>query len=107
MTVVAITGASGFTGSRLARFMRDAGWDIRRLQRNGGLSSESKDPGLFHFVLGQPVDGLALQGVDLLVARLGTDQRAELPVSALRRPRFSQQLVPGKQRDPHSTSRIP
>jgi nucleoside-diphosphate-sugar epimerase len=36
MSNVAITGASGFVGSMLARHFEDAGWDVTRLSRSAG-----------------------------------------------------------------------
>lgn len=44
MTRVAITGASGFVGSILARHFEDAGWDVVRLSHSASTSDTSTVP---------------------------------------------------------------
>ena len=49
MTRVAITGASGFVGSMLARHFEDAGWDVTRLSQ----SANTDDTSTVRFRLGE------------------------------------------------------
>jgi len=51
MTRVAITGASGFVGSMLARHFEDAGWDVTRLSH----SATTSDTSTVQFRLGEDV----------------------------------------------------
>jgi nucleoside-diphosphate-sugar epimerase len=59
--VVALTGASGYLGGRVAAALRDAGFTVRRLVRT---PSEAGDAA---FRLGEPVDPAALRGADALI----------------------------------------
>jgi nucleoside-diphosphate-sugar epimerase len=57
---VAITGAGGFVGSRLARRFEGDGWAVIRL-------SHSDPGGTLHFQLGEPVDPELLKGIGALI----------------------------------------
>jgi len=62
----AITGASGFVGSRLVGHLAAAGWQIRALSRSeliGAACAFTRS----HFELGEGVEADALAGVDALV----------------------------------------
>jgi nucleoside-diphosphate-sugar epimerase len=56
--VCAITGASGYVGSRVAERLTAAGWSVRRLGRSGGG---------VRFDLTDPVPAAAFDGADALV----------------------------------------
>ncbi len=61
--VVAVTGASGFLGSRICSVLTGDGWQVRRLVRSP--SQDGLDE--VHFVLGERIDSEALAGVDVLI----------------------------------------
>jgi nucleoside-diphosphate-sugar epimerase len=60
---VAITGATGYVGSRIARMLEANGWQVVRLSRSRGDQS----PDLIPFRLGDELDPHALTGCDALV----------------------------------------
>ncbi len=60
----AVTGASGYVGSRVARRLAGAGWQIRALART---PAQGCDWAQVRFVLGEEVQPAALAGVDALV----------------------------------------
>lgn len=61
--IAAVTGASGYLGSRIARELEAAGWRVLRLVRN----PDPGDPDQRWFDAGKPLDPALLQSVDLLV----------------------------------------
>jgi nucleoside-diphosphate-sugar epimerase len=61
--VAAVTGASGYLGSRIARELETTGWRVVRLVRN----PDPGDPTQRWFDAGRPLDPALLESVDLLV----------------------------------------
>jgi nucleoside-diphosphate-sugar epimerase len=61
--LAAVTGASGYLGSRICSTLEGQGWQVRRLNR----SSDPADPLSFQYEIGSPVDPASLAGVDVLV----------------------------------------
>jgi nucleoside-diphosphate-sugar epimerase len=60
----AVTGATGYVGSRVARRLAGAGWEIRALARTRAQGAEWAQ---VHFALGEEMPLVALEGVDALV----------------------------------------
>jgi nucleoside-diphosphate-sugar epimerase len=60
----AVTGTSGYVGSRVARRLAAAGWQVRALTRT---RAQGADWAQVHFALGEEVPPTALAGVDALV----------------------------------------
>lgn len=58
---IAITGATGYLGSRLELSFRSAGWEVIRLVRKPSRPSDRR------MVLGQPFDPGILDGADVLI----------------------------------------
>ena len=61
--VAAVTGASGYLGSRICQTLEADGWEIRRL----GRSPDPQDPHWRRYDVGAPIDAQLLDSVDLLV----------------------------------------
>lgn len=61
--VAAITGASGYLGSLIARKLESTGWRVIRLVRK----ADAADPDQRPFDVARPLDPALLDGVDLLV----------------------------------------
>jgi nucleoside-diphosphate-sugar epimerase len=61
--VAAVTGASGYLGSRIARALEAAGWRVVRLVRN----PDPADPDERWLDVGKPLDPGLLESIDLLV----------------------------------------
>lgn len=61
--VAAVTGASGYLGSRLCTTLEARGWQVLRLLR----SPDSADPGSRSYQIGAPIGAGLLESVDLLV----------------------------------------
>jgi nucleoside-diphosphate-sugar epimerase len=64
--ICAITGTSGYVGSRVADRLADAGWDVRALSRSQPSGKQSGFRRV-HFELGHDLAPQALDGVDALV----------------------------------------
>lgn len=64
--ICAITGTSGYVGSRVTNHLASAGWEVRALSRSGGGKKHSGFTQV-HFELGGDLTPQALDGVDALV----------------------------------------
>jgi nucleoside-diphosphate-sugar epimerase len=65
--ICAITGTSGYVGSRMANHLANAGWNIRAFSRSGGSSEKHIGLTQVHFELGGELAPGAFDGVDALV----------------------------------------
>ena len=61
--IAAVTGASGYLGSRICQTLEAEGWEIRRLLRSGVAG----DPRARRYDVAAPIDPHLLDSVDLLV----------------------------------------
>lgn len=59
----AITGTTGYLGSRLSAFLASREWTVRGLNRRGG----GVEAHTFPFALGRPIEARALEGASALV----------------------------------------
>jgi nucleoside-diphosphate-sugar epimerase len=62
----AVTGTTGFLGHHIAQRMKEAGYDVKKLQRRKEGSKET-DEEIILFSLGKEVDPESLAGIDVLI----------------------------------------
>jgi nucleoside-diphosphate-sugar epimerase len=67
LSTVFVTGASGFVGSQLVKFLAARGWNVVGLVRDPERSETRKNVRYVAYDLHKPFDGAILEGVDYLV----------------------------------------